>query len=316
MDEKQETAGREDRMTGSRSFTVFTPTYNRGHTLHRVFDSLAAQTYTDFEWLVIDDGSTDGTRNLVDAWRQKNVFPIQYDYQENSGKPRAFNRAVKKAKGRRFLNLDSDDSCTPDALEKFNAYWVSIPEEQRTAFSGITVHCMDSAGKIIGNMFPRDIMDMMPGEMNARHPIQGEKWCFYRTDVLRQYPYPEIPGERYIPEGVVWNRIGAAYRMRYVNETLRVYYRSTDGIMAQFRKPRVQSPIGARLYYREALSRPMRYKTRLRNLLNYIAFSFHAGVSVRALCEQSGSFFAAAGLLPLGFALYLRDKTLIELKPE
>src|SRR5262249_2422136 len=99
-------------------FTVFTPTYNRAHTLHRVFDSLCAQTLRDFEWLVIDDGSSDSTRELIDNWTKSAHFTIRYIKQDHSGKHIAHNCAVREARGQFFLTLDSDDACTPQALER------------------------------------------------------------------------------------------------------------------------------------------------------------------------------------------------------
>ena len=101
-------------------FTVFTPTYNRAHTLSRVYKSLADQTFKNFEWLIVDDGSTDGTKVLIEKWTEEASFPIRYFYQENQGKHIAHNLGVKKARGELFLSLDSDDTCVPEALERFN----------------------------------------------------------------------------------------------------------------------------------------------------------------------------------------------------
>ena len=295
-------------MTEPPLFTVFTPTYNRSHTLARVYQSLASQTYTCFEWIIVDDGSTDGTRDLVKNWKQSAAFPIRYVYQENRGKHRAFNKAVKMAQGSLFLTLDSDDACVPEALEKFNGHWNAISKEKRESFSGVMVHCMDRFGKIIGSRFPEHYLDLIPLEMNRRYDIQGEKWGFHRTDILRRFPFPEIEGEWFIPEGIVWNRIGATYRMRYVDEALRVYHQTPRGLATQSRKIRIQCPLGARLYYKEALSRPYRLRTRVKHCLNYIAFSLHAGVPFGKLCKESGCYFMTAIFLPMGYLVYLSDR--------
>ncbi|MBW1995988.1 MAG: glycosyltransferase family 2 protein [Deltaproteobacteria bacterium] len=297
-----------NRMTRRPMFTVFTPTYNRKHTLHRVYESLVRQTCTDFEWLVVDDGSIDGTRQLVDFWKHQAPFPIRYYYQQNGGKHRAFNKAVLKAKGYLFLCLDSDDACLPQTLEKFKTHWKAISEEKREEFSGIIVHCLDSCGKLIGNRFPRDCMDLRPAEMNAKFHIRGEKWGLYRTDVLRRYPYPEFEGERFIPEGVVWNRIGNDYQIRYVNEALRIYYKSSRGLDARSRKIRIQNPRGARLYYREALMQPYRWLPRMKHRLNFIAFSLHTRIPPARLCEESDCYFTTMLFLPLGYLVYVLDK--------
>src|SRR5688572_23550113 len=105
------------------TFTVFTPTHNRAHTLQRVYDSLRGQTFRDFEWLIVDDGSKDGTDRLAAAWARSADFEIRYRRQPNRGKHVAFNAGVRDARGELFLPLDSDDACVPRALERFIHHW-------------------------------------------------------------------------------------------------------------------------------------------------------------------------------------------------
>ncbi len=166
-------------------FTVFTATFNRARVLHRVYDSLRTQTFRDFEWLVVDDGSTDGTGALVEAWRAEANFPIRYRYQENRGKHVACNRAVAEARGRFFLTLDSDDACVPQALARLNRYWEEIPEREQPGFSAVTVLCMDEAGRIVGDRFPRRITDSDPLEVPFRLKVRGEK-CRPRSRLGRR----------------------------------------------------------------------------------------------------------------------------------
>ena len=154
-------------------FTVFTATFNRARVLHRVYDSLRAQTFRDFEWLVVDDGSTDGTGALVAAWRAEADFPIRYRYQENRGKHVACNRAVAEARGRFFLTLDSDDACVPQALARLNRHWEEIPEREQPGFSAVTVLCMDVAGRIVGDRFPPAHHRLRPAR--GAVPPEGER---------------------------------------------------------------------------------------------------------------------------------------------
>jgi glycosyltransferase involved in cell wall biosynthesis len=135
-------------------FTVFTPTYNRARTLHRVYNSLSAQTYRDFEWLVIDDGSTDNTSQLIQEWMEKADFPIRYYFQENQGKHIAWNRAADLARGEYFLCADSDDAFVPHALERFAEALNTISDEERDRFYGVVALCMDPSGQVIGDKFP------------------------------------------------------------------------------------------------------------------------------------------------------------------
>lgn len=112
-------------------FTVFTATYNRGDLLHRVYEALLVQTNQNFEWLIIDDGSTDSTANSIDAMKRDGRLQIRYFYKENGGVHTAHNMAIRLARGRFFLRLDSDDACSPDAIETLLKAWSTIGEEER-----------------------------------------------------------------------------------------------------------------------------------------------------------------------------------------
>jgi glycosyltransferase involved in cell wall biosynthesis len=206
-------------------FTVFTSTRNRAHTLERPFSSLMAQTFRDFEWLIVDNGSTDGTRELVERFQAEADFPIRYYWQDDAGKHGSMNRAVRLAHGELFLTLDSDDSCVDNALERLLFHWESIPERVRGGYSGVTVNCRDEHGRTLGTPFPHDPTDSDSREIRYRYKVRGEKWGFQRTDVMREHPFPETPGYRgLIPSGTVWSAIGRRYRTRYVNEALHVWW--------------------------------------------------------------------------------------------
>lgn len=203
-------------------FTVFTATYNRAHTLPRLYQALQAQTFRDFEWLIVDDGSTDETPELVAHWQREGKLAIRYVRQEHAHKKTAFNRGVALARGELFLALDSDDACVPQALERFWFHWQSIPENRRQDFSAVTCLCQDEEGRIVGDPFPAPVVDSDSLEMRHRYRVRGEKWGFHRTDVLRRFPFPEdLSG--YVPEDVVWMAIAREFKTRYVNEPLRIY---------------------------------------------------------------------------------------------
>jgi len=211
-------------MPGTPQFTVFTSTYNRAHTIHRVYDSLRAQTLRDFEWLVVDDGSTDTTSDLVANWARTATFPIRYIKQQHSGKHIAHNLALCEARGQLFVPLDSDDACLPQALERLAHHWYAIPAAQRLSYSGVVCLCCNQFGTLVGDRFPVDPFDGDLREMIYVHRVRGEKWLTAPTDVLRRHPFPEIRDTEFIPEFTVWVEIAKAYKMRCVNETLRVYY--------------------------------------------------------------------------------------------
>ena len=290
------------------AFTVFTPTFNRAHTLPRVYESLTGQTFRDFEWLIVDDGSHDGTGALVETWRSEQRINVRYIYQENQGKHVAFNRGVAEARGNLFLILDSDDSCTPNSLERLLAAWHDVPLMERSRFSGVTCLCMDRDGRINGTTFPESPMDSDPITLQISYRVRGEKWGFHRTDILRAFPYPVFRGERFIPEGLIWNRIARRYKLRFINEPLRIYEDLPDGLTSQGAAPRVRSPFGARLYYQEYAQFQLPLRHRIKALLNYLRFSSHAGVPALQTIRESGNWLVATALFPIGAILAFRDR--------
>lgn len=214
-------------------FTVMTPTFNRAHTLQRVFDSLQAQSLRDFEWLVVDDGSTDDTAAQVQAWQRQADFPVRYVWQENRHKKAAFNHGVREARGDWLVALDSDDALEPEALAQMQAIILGIPAEQLTRYFAVTGLCARPDGRIVGDLFPKDGMDASVLDMGFRHRVAGEKFGPMRTAVLRQFPFPEdLPG--FVPESLVWRAIArAGFVSRHVNRVFRIYHDSGDSLSRQ-----------------------------------------------------------------------------------
>ncbi len=238
-------------MASAPQFTVFTPTYNRAQTIHRVYDSLRAQTLRDFEWLVVDDGSTDATFDLIANWARTATFSIRYLKQQHSGKHIAHNLALREAQGQLFVPLDSDDGCVSQALERLAHHWNEIPAAQRPLYSGIVSLCCNQFGTLVGDRFPADIFDGDLREMIYVHRVRGEKWFIAPTDVLRRHPFPGIRDTQFIPELRVWVEIAKIYKMRFVNEVLRIYYVDDEatGIVLSKRKSISENAPGRLHYY-------------------------------------------------------------------
>lgn len=295
-------------------FTVFTATYNRAHLLHRVYDSLVAQTFRDFEWLIVDDGSTDGTSALIEAWRDEADFPIRYYHQKNQGKHVAYNHAVPHAQGRFFLTLDSDDACVPQALERLKRYWDAIPHAEKPRFSAVTVLCMDEEGRIVGDRFPHRITDSDSLELQFRLKVRGEKWGFQRTEVMRDYPFP-VPDRKlsHVPEAIVWNRIAREYKTRFVNDPLRIYHTEADHITAPVNIGRnaYSYMLGNLMKLNEHIDylrhAPIAF---LKSAANYVRFSLHVRknlIDIMASVENQPARLLCLAAFPLGCGVYLRD---------
>ena len=308
---------------GKPLFTVFTPTFNRADTLPRVYESLKAQTFRGFEWIIVDDGSFDNTYEIIKMWMQVVDFPIRYLRQENSGKHVAFNLGVREAKGELFLPLDSDDACVPNALERFRFHWYSISSEKRDAFTGVCAHCMDQNGRLVGNLFPFNPTDSDILEIRFRYKVKGEKWGFNRTNILRRFPFPENENMKFIPEGIVWNGIAKFYKIRFVNEILRTYYieesngsaqlsQSLDDIKEIISK---KYTIGCALYYESFLRdhiswlwyEPIQF---FLSAISYMRFSLHCGNTLNGVLKKVHSLEGRILILfgsPIATMLYFCD---------
>ena len=232
------------RESASPLFTVFTPTYNRADALERPYRSLLAQTYADFEWLVIDNASTDATPDIIERWRSSSPFPITFlRNPENIGFARSWNRAIRAARGALFAYLRSADALAPDALERLAAHWHAIPPAQRRGFTGVTGLVADERGVVFGRPFPRPVMDSDAREIYYRYRRRAETWGFNRTDVLRRHPMPEIEG--YIgpvPQSMLWRQIARTHRMRYVNDVLRIFWQDRTDSMSHPLAPAAVAP--------------------------------------------------------------------------
>jgi glycosyltransferase involved in cell wall biosynthesis len=290
------------------TFTVFTPTFNRAHTLPRVYESLRAQTMTDFEWLVVDDGSTDETRTLVADWAADASFPIRYVYQANRGKHVAENLAVQTARGRFITTVDSDDWLLPDALETFVSTWNTIPPQERAGFAGVVGLCATADGTVIGDRFPADVFDTTYVELALRHRITGDKAGFGRTEVARAYRQPVVPGETLVVEFIVYAQIAKRYRIRCVNRVVKTVEYQPSGLSASRTGEFIRNPRTTQLFFREHLSvEPMSFRERIRVYTNHSRYAFHAGAPGEA-ARDSPSKLLWAGTLPLAAALFARDR--------
>ncbi len=208
--------------------TVFTPTYNRAYTLEALYRSLQRQTFHDFEWLIVDDGSTDGTEERVNKWQaEENPFPIRYVWQENGGKCRAINHGLDLAAGELFFTVDSDDYLLPDALEQANRWEAALPKNEK--FCAVSGNLGTAPGKTPNAPLPEPYYD---GTALDRYGVvKGERALLFYTEVHRQYPYPVCEGERFMTEAVAWNRMAAdGWKIRFFNEILTIYEYREDGL--------------------------------------------------------------------------------------
>lgn len=232
--------------------TVFTPTYNRAYTLPALYDSLCKQTNLSFEWLIVDDGSIDGTEEFIHTLTSKETrFPIRYYRQKNGGKHTAINKGVSLARGFLFFIVDSDDILTPDAVEKLLLWEKSIFGKE--GFAGVSGNKGNLRGNLLGSTFSGYSIDATNLERNEKN-ILGDKAEAYYTEILKQYPFPVIDGEKFMTEDMVWDRIAAAgYKIRWFNEVIYLAEQRSDGLIAQGNNRYANSPRGYALFVLQSL---------------------------------------------------------------
>lgn len=229
--------------------TVFTPTYNRAYILEQLYRSLQRQTCTDFEWLIVDDGSADDTKSLVASWQEEqNPFPIRCVYQENGGKCRAINRGLKEADGRLFFTVDSDDYLTDDAIEKVIAWEKELTlDGHYCGYAGNMGTAPDAA---TNRLFPGGFLD---GTALDRYgQVDGERAFVFYTEIHRKYLYPEFPGEKFLTEAVTWDLMAHdGYKMRFYNDIIRIWEYKDDGLTRAGYRVFLENPQGTGLFFRQ-----------------------------------------------------------------
>lgn len=276
--------------------TVFTPSYNRAYTLARLFESLKGQSFLDFEWILIDDGSEDNTAELAEGFRADpdRRFDFTFIRTENGGKHRAINRAVKIARGELFFIVDSDDYLTPNALQRIDEVEKTIPAEEKDKFAGVCGLKGYSETEITGTTFEGEILDITMLE-RAKYNILGDKSEVFYTDVLCKYPFPEFKNENFLTECVVWDRIAFdGYKLRFFNDIVYICDYLEDGLSKNLRANKQKCPrgVGLSIYQNYKFGKVNKKDTKRRYMDFY--YELHPRYSVfeisKMLCQSPVTF--------------------------
>lgn len=285
--------------------TVFTPTYNRRARLGRVMTSLRQQSCHDFEWIIVDDGSKDGTITEADMMMSiVHEFPMRYFLQKNGGKHRAINRGVREARGELFFIVDSDDTLPYTAIETIKKEYSEV--SAHTSLAGMAGYMCDMKGNRMGGSWPHDRYDASPLEMRILHGIAGGFAPVFRTDVMRQFPFPEFEDEKFCPEALVWNRIGSRYKIRYFNRCIYSCEYQHDGLSSRSVEMRRNSPRASMTYYAELFHSRIPTVMKLRAAANFWRFTPPHLVRDAHSHKMTNPISMAAW--PLGLLMRLRDK--------
>ena len=284
--------------------TILTPTYNRASLLPRLFDSLLRQTNKDFEWIVVDDGSTDDTREVVVNLKEKcgGAFPMGYVYKANGGKHMAINIGAERARGELLFIADSDDLLIDDALETVAKSWHDISDDKSFAgIAGLDI-TMDTR-EVIGSGLPQEHIDCNAIDIRYRHHVTGDMKEVFRTEVLREFPFPEFTGERFCPEQLVWFRMARRYRLRYINKPIYIADYQPDGITAGITRARMRNPSASMLTYAELTECPVPFLVKVKAAINFWRF-WHCRTATSVVPRVALRWH---WLRPLGWMMHVRD---------
>lgn len=282
--------------------TIFTPAYNRAHTLHRTYESLLRQSCKDFVWLIVDDGSVDNTRDLVKRWQaQENGFEIRYVFKENGGMHTAHNVAYEHIDTELNVCIDSDDCLADGAVEVIREVWAGIKDK---GYAGLVGLDADLAGNMIGTAFPDSMKETTLSGFYAQGG-KGDKKLVYRTDIIKQYPpYPEFSGERYVALAYKYLLIDQSYQLFAVNKVLCNVEYQQDGSSNTMWRQYLKNPQGFAFWRTIQAKYPSSKLELIKNTVHYCSSKQIAkkqGVAVtryphrmlEALCMPLGTILAS-----------------------
>lgn len=289
------------------TLTIFTPAYNRANTIVRTYESLKKQNCKDFVWLVIDDGSTDNTAELVKQWQKcDNGFEIKYIYKKNGGMHTAHNTAYENIDTELNTCIDSDDCIAEGAVAKILEKWETVKDK---GYAGIIGLDADLNGKIIGKGFPEGLNETTVIGYYANGG-SGDKKMVYRTDIIKKYPpYPTFEGEKYFSLGYKYRLIDQDYKLAVMNEVLVNVDYQPDGSSATMWKQYVMNPKGFAEWRKICMQYPYSKKRMFIDCVHYVSSSIISGN--KNFVKESPEKLLTLLATPFGvlFSFYVRKKS-------
>ena len=269
-----------------KEITILTPTFNRGGGIRRLYDSLEKQSSKEFEWLIVDDGSTDDTKQVVREMQETATFLIRYIHKENGGKHTALNIGISTIESELTFLVDSDDWLKPSAIETILRYYSKYTD--REELCGYSFLRSFPDGKINGQLFEPDewIASYIEARINADDTLADKAEVFY-SRCLKEYPFPVYSGEKFLGEDIVWIRMAHKYKMLHINEAIYIGNYQADGLTKNRRANNIKSPIGCMHRAEEFMCKDIKLKYRIKGGLQYFIYGLFAGKSLRELYTKS-----------------------------
>lgn len=287
--------------------TVFTPAYNRAYTLYKCYESLTRQTNKDFKWMIIDDGSTDNTSDLVAKWKEESDFEIIYIYKQNGGMHTAHNTAYENIDTELNVCIDSDDYLTDDAVEIIVTEWEKIRSKKLAGLGALNIF---KSGEIIGSKFPENIKLSKYFDIYNKYGVVGDKKFVYRTELIKNFPYPEYEGEKYVGLDYKYKKLDEEYELALINKVVCVVEYMEDGSSKNMLRQYRNNPRGWCFFRVENLKIPnTSLKFKFKESIHYVSSSLM--IKDNNLFEMTPYKALAVLAFPLGYLLkaYIVSKT-------
>ena len=256
-----------------KTITVVTPTYNRANELEKAFNSLKEQTEKDFEWLVIDDGSTDNTEDVIKDFKKETNFDISYYKQDNQGKHIALNIAFKKVKTELLMILDSDDCLTRTAIEEILLIHNKYKDDDKVVAYVFQKGKLNAPTERITQVFKKEEFIDNYNTYIINKEIKGDKEEVFKTKILKNYSYPQYLGEKFVGEGVLWSKISHNYDRVFCNKIIYLCEYLDGGLTKSGRSFRMKNPQGGKYHAEEYLDKRYKNKIRIKNAILYLVYS-------------------------------------------
>lgn len=257
-----------------KKITIFTPTFNRAHKLPNLYNSLLHQTSKDFIWLIIDDGSTDITRNLIASWIKENKIIIKYVYQPNRGKMQAMNKSYQYLETDLFFCVDSDDYLLDDSIEIILGYYSTIMNNPLIA--GLIAYKVDTKLNILGNQcFPSNILETNLEQLNKKG-ITVDLSIIFKSSIIKQYTFPNTYDEKFMPENYIYSRLDLKYKYILSYNKITVCEYLEDGYSNNTLKLLKYNKNNYRLYWALKASNEQNYKKKILYFIRYDEFCLHS----------------------------------------
>ena len=257
--------------------SILTATYNRANYLPKLYESIKENLKYKItpEWIIVDDGSTDETKNIVEEFIQENRIIIKYMYQKNSGKMSAINEAVKIATGDLIVDCDSDDFFSDNGFEiiEKNAEKLFKDEE----LYGMVFLKKEENGKISGKEFSQKEYKTTMFDLYFKEDINGEKIIVYNSKIRKMYSHQLEHNEKFITEARMYHKMDEKYKLLAINEVVEIGSYIEDGYTKNINKTFKENPYGYYMYFKELMQKNMKdvkFSKRLYAIKHYILFGY------------------------------------------